>query len=370
VRRLVVATIAVLALTRVAHAHQSSMTNSTVDVDGATVRVEMLIAPGDLAESLGHASGFVPPPDEIRARARDVSAAVLDKVNVPDCPNGAATVDEIDDGGRFVRVRWTATCAAPLTTLVFDYRLFFDVDRNHEAVVRFRARGETADTVLRDGASRFVWNLSEPPPSGLSAFLRTGIDHILSGLDHVAFLLTLLLVIVLARGPDGWRRRRLPDALRATAWIVSSFTLAHTITLISASLGWVSVPGRVVESAIAASIAYTAIENVARPDVRWRFVLTFGFGLVHGLGFASALQVMLPPGDVVVPLLAFNVGVEVGQLMIVAIALPLWWLLCGAVGPERYRRVVMPVLSGALALLGLVWLVQRVLDLHILQLGS
>jgi len=173
---------------------------------------------------------------------------------------------------------------------------------------------------------------------------------------------------VIDRAAGGWRRRRLGEALRATALIVTSFTVAHSITLIAASLGWVSVPGQVVEAAIALSIAYTAIENVVRPDVRWRFFLTFGFGLLHGLGFARMLEVQLPPDDVVVPLLAFNVGVELGQLAIVAVALPASWALAGWIGGERYRRIALPALSVILAALGTLWFVERVFEITILGL--
>ncbi|TMQ08785.1 MAG: HupE/UreJ family protein [Deltaproteobacteria bacterium] len=127
-----------------------------------------------------------------------------------------------------------------------------------------------------------------------------------------------------------------------------------------ASLGWVSLPSRLVESLIAVSILYTAIENIVRPDVRWRFALTFGFGLVHGLGFASVLAVLLPPDHVIGPLLGFNLGVEIGQLVIVAIALPLAWLAARELGADRYRRGAMPALSIAIALLAIKWLVERV----------
>jgi hypothetical protein len=125
-------------------------------------------------------------------------------------------------------------------------------------------------------------------------------------------------------------------------------------------------PSRLVESSIAFSILYTAIENIARPDVGWRFVLTFGFGLVHGLGFASVLQVMLPPDHVIAPLLGFNLGVELGQLVIVAIALPLVWLLARELGAGRYRRRVLPVLSIAIAVVAIKWLIERVFAVSLL----
>jgi hypothetical protein len=154
--------------------------------------------------------------------------------------------------------------------------------------------------------------------------------------------------------------RGLAGALRSTAAVITSFTIAHSMSLIAAALGWVELPSRVVESLIAVSIAYTAAENVIAPHVRWRFVLAFGFGLVHGLGFASTLAVQLPPRHVVVPLLCFNVGVELGQLAIVAVALPAFYALARKLGGMCYRRVAMPVISAVIFSAGVVWVVERV----------
>jgi hypothetical protein len=178
-------------------------------------------------------------------------------------------------------------------------------------------------------------------------------------------VVALLLVVMLRRGSGGWQTRPPIATLRKTGAIVTAFTVAHSLSLIAASLGWVSLPGRLVESLIAFSILYTAIENLVRPDVRWRFALTFGFGLVHGLGFASVLRVMLPPDHLIGPLLGFNLGVEIGQLVIVAIALPLTWLAAHELGAARYRRTVMPVLSAAIALVAIKWLIERVLEVSL-----
>jgi hypothetical protein len=164
-----------------------------------------------------------------------------------------------------------------------------------------------------------------------------------------------------------WTTRPPLATLRHTATIVTAFTVAHSLSLIAASLGWVSLPSRLVESLIAFSILYTALENIVRPDVPWRFMLTFGFGLVHGLGFASVLAVMLPPDHIVAPLLGFNLGVEVGQLVIVMIALPIVWLAARELGAERYRHRVMPALSIAIAVIAVKWLVERLVGLTLIS---
>jgi hypothetical protein len=160
--------------------------------------------------------------------------------------------------------------------------------------------------------------------------------------------------------------RAFVPTLRATAVVITAFTVAHSMSLIAAALGWVELPSRVVESLIALSIAYTAAEDIARPDVRWRFVLTFGFGLVHGLGFASTLAVQLPPSHVVVPLLCFNVGVELGQLTIVLVALPVFYMLARELGAARYRQRVMPAIAAAIFVAGVIWVVERTFRVTIL----
>jgi hypothetical protein len=214
-------------------------------------------------------------------------------------------------------------------------------------------------TIVR--ASDPVLPLRERP--SLLAWIRAGIHHIVDwdGRDHISFVLALLLVVMLARDPRGeWCVRTFVPTLRSTATVITAFTIAHSLSLIAAALGWIHLPSRVVETLIALSIAYTAAENIVKPDVQWRFLLTFGFGLVHGLGFASTLSAMLPPRDVIVPLLCFNVGVEVGQLTIVLVALPVFFVAARELGADRYRRRVMPAISALIFLAGAVWVFQRI----------
>ncbi|KAB2897647.1 MAG: HupE/UreJ family protein, partial [Kofleriaceae bacterium] len=272
--------------------------------------------------------------------------------------------------GDRVEVRFVATCPAPPAHLVLDYDLVFAADRNHTAALRVRVPDRApADTLLSLGNNRFSWRLGEETPSGALAFIRQGIHHVVTGLDHVAFVLALLLAIVIARDTGGaWQVRRLGPALRTTAAVVSAFTVAHSLTLVIAALGYVELPGRLVESVIAASIVFTAAADVLRPEARWRLATAFGFGLMHGLGFARMLAELLPPGDIVVPLLCFNVGVELAQLAIVAVAVPAVWLLARAIGAPRYRTIALPALAAPLVLFGTIWLVERLADITILGL--
>ncbi len=174
-------------------------------------------------------------------------------------------------------------------------------------------------------------------------FVTLGIDHILSGYDHMLFLLSLLM---------------LGGSLRQLIKIVTAFTVAHSVTLSLAVLNIVALPSRVVESAIALSIIYVALENVWRgsASLRQRWLVTFGFGLVHGLGFASALQEMhLPQANVVASLVGFNVGVEIAQIAVVSLA----YLALDAVRNRSWSLSFRQWVSVSTAVVGIIWFVQR-----------
>lgn len=368
----IIAIIAIAAFETPADAHQTSVKYVDVTVDGSHATIKLTVAPGDVTEPLG-----LPPdarPTAAEATTPGVAAYVARWLALgPDdrspCPAGAPRAHP-DADARFVVVEWEVACSGDLARLALDFRAFFAVDQRHEAIVTVHEPNATGDAaVVR--ASAPVLRVHAGEQIGLAAWVAAGIEHIWDGRDHVCFVLALLLVVMLVRRGAGdgegdrWTTRGPLATLRHTATIITAFTVAHSLSLIAASLGWVSLPGRLVESLIAFSILYTAVENIARPDVRWRFVLTFGFGLVHGLGFASVLQVMLPPDHVIAPLLGFNLGVELGQLVIVAIALPLVWLLARELGAERYRRRVLPVLSIAIAVIATKWLIERVFAVSI-----
>lgn len=373
--RLLITIAALLAGTGTARAHQASITHATVHVahDQTTVGYRLQMAPADTAEALGLAPD-TEPTDQDLARGRDglfdhvlARIAVLDGNTPCAAERGDARITR--QGEPFVTLTWRARCAAPIRQLVIQYRLFFDLDPMHRGLLNVHYRGEPAVAELRPGHGRFVWDLDEPPPSGLTGFLVSGIEHIVLGFDHVAFLIGLLLVVVLQRRHDGsWQQRDPRRGLRETVTIVTSFTVAHSLTLVAASLGWIALDGRLVESVIAASIVFVAIENIINPDPGHRHAVTFVFGLIHGLGFASMLQVLLPPGEVLVPLLMFNLGVELGQLAIIVVALPLLFALVRMLDARIYRRVPMPAASAVLAALGAVWLIERVFAVSIIGL--
>ena len=177
-------------------------------------------------------------------------------------------------------------------------------------------------------------------------FLCLGVKHILTGYDHLLFLFGLLLV---ARG------------FFSSLGIITSFTIAHSITLAVATLHLVQIPSRIVEPLIAASIVFVGIENLWRGDIPTaRRMVAFGFGLIHGFGFASALReagIGSGTGGILLPLFSFNLGVELGQIMVAAVALPIIWKLRD--NPMFIARWA-PACSAAVVLFGSFWFVERV----------
>jgi len=174
------------------------------------------------------------------------------------------------------------------------------------------------------------------------AFLVLGIRHILTGYDHLVFLLGILLSC---------------RTMAACFKSVTAFTVSHSLTLALSSAGIVHLPPPLVESLIAASIVYIGLENVLRPTIHGRWKLTFAFGLVHGLGFASALTELTAGSQLglVVPLLLFNSGVEIGQIAVASLAAPLLWSL-----RNRFDRKVTFGCGMIVTAAGLYWLTQRI----------
>ena len=181
-------------------------------------------------------------------------------------------------------------------------------------------------------------------------FTLWGMKHIFVGFDHIAFLLALLL---------GARR------VREMLLIVTSFTAAHSITLLLAAFEIVSIPSRITESMIAASIVYVAVENLAAKNREKRWILTFLFGLVHGLGFSGVLRGYLEGVDsLLLPVVSFNVGVELGQLAILAVAFPLLAGLRRRIDADPASKPWPLVAGSALTgLFGLAWMIDRVFAL-------
>jgi hypothetical protein len=352
-----------------ASAHQTSVKYVELAVNGDRVAVSIRLAPSDVTEPMGL------PPDRIPRVTEAAFHSAVPKyvqgwLTIEGCTVSRPVGQPADV--RFVVVTWMATCdpgvrGAAIRRLPLDFSRFFALDARHEVIIH--ATGLTSrplQTIVRAKQPRIV--LGEGETASVVAWISSGMDHIYDGIDHILFVIALLLVVMLQRGTSGLEVRTFLATVRHAALVITAFTVAHSLTLIAASLGVIALPIQLVETLIAFSIVYTAAEDVVNPAVRWRYGLTFAFGLVHGLGFASVLAELLPPNDVVVPLLCFNVGVELGQLTIVVIALPLLYGIARTLGVNRYRRILLPALAAPIFLAGIAMVIERVFEVQILPM--
>lgn len=282
---------------------------------------------------------------------------------------GAQQVDEHTDGAYTV-MPLTITCPQPPQVLSLGYTLFADLDPQHRGLLNLTDSTRAAATrtaILGPQAPVQRFELAAEAGAAAQAlqYGREGVWHIWIGFDHILFLLSLLLPAVGLWAGLRWQPvERFPAAFWDVLRVVTAFTLAHSITLSLAVLGWVSLPSRLVESSIAASVVLAALNNVWPLFQGRRWVVAFLFGLIHGFGFASVLADLgLPQGALALALLGFNLGVELGQLAIVAVFLPAAW---GLRRSAFYRVAVLKGGSLAIAALAAVWLAERLFELELL----
>lgn len=242
--------------------------------------------------------------------------------------------------------------------LAMDYHAFFQQDSEHKLLVSLTTGDHSHNRVLSDAQRSLTLNGNAGSRwLTFQQFFYQGMIHIWKGLDHVLFLMILLLTCVVTHKAGQWTARDNPrQIIVSAAWLVSAFTLAHSITLSATALGWLNVSSRWVEVGIAATVVLTALNNIYPLVLRLGW-LTFGFGLLHGMGFAGVLgELGLPADQKVLTVLAFNVGVEIGQLIIVVLALP---LLMAVRNQRWYYRYGLTVSSMAVASLASLWVIQR-----------
>jgi hypothetical protein len=367
----------VLLVAASASAHKPSDSYLTLEVDGPVIHVRWDIALRDLDYALGldgDGDGKITW-GELRAQSSEVGAYALARLTLrgdsdTPCaaeldPKGLAVASHSD--GAYAVLRFDARCSSPITSAGIDYRLFFDIDPQHRSIARIDAKGTSRTHTLTksEHEARFTFEDSGHLRQ-LGSIVKLGIVHIWAGYDHILFLLALLLPSVLVRDDKTWRPvDRLRPALLDVLRIVTAFTIAHSITLSLAALELVTLPSRLVESVIAASVVLAAANNV-RPVLRQdRWMAAFLLGLMHGFGFSSTLMDLdLPRANLLETLFGFNLGVEVGQLTIVLVFVPLAYK---ARKSDSYRRVGLVGGSIAIAVLASIWLVERAFDLKLIS---
>jgi HupE / UreJ protein len=355
-------------------AHKSSDSYLTVQVQGDQVTVQWDIALRDIQFAIGlDANGDDQITwGELQQKERELQAWAGSRLSLQrggSCTLGQASlqVDEHTDGGYAV-LAWRGRCPQQHGPLSIQYSLLFDLDAQHRGLLKLDLDGATHSAVLGPQSGVMQFAAATTVGAQFVQYLWQGVWHIWIGFDHILFLLALLLPAVLLprrRGGHGGGVRgvsRFKDASLSVLAVVTAFTLAHSITLSLAALEIISLPSRLVESAIAASVVFAAANNLV-PMVQGRWLMAFFFGLIHGFGFASVLtELGLPTGALAVSLVGFNLGVELGQLAIVAVFLPLAFVLRHT---PFYQRGVLLGGSWAALLVALAWFVERAFNLSI-----
>jgi len=319
---------------------------AAVSVDGPSVRYTLTLWPAALPPAIADTLRRVHAGDE---SSRDgLLAVVRDKVRftVADrrCVPGHGALAPVSAGVESVTVVVEFACAGAMRELVVRDDLFDVFGADYHTLARIDAARRTTQFAFTPDTreTRVTLDAWTDGGHGLGSFVLLGVEHILTGWDHLLFLFGLLL-----RG-GGWL---------ALAKIITAFTLAHSITLALAALDLVVLPDRLVEAVIALSIAVVAAENLfLKPVVARRWLVSFCFGLVHGFGFSAALRELgLASSGLLVSLFGFNAGVEIGQALVVAVALPVLAL----VRRTRWERRMVWSSSLAILLVGAVLFVER-----------
>ena len=341
-------------------AHQINLSNARIELQpDRTVSLEIALKGSDVdrvarTNVFDQQSGLV---DAVRLAASTAAiatyvtthAVVLGADGVL-CKAGPAEIAP-DQDGVVARLNWS--CNEVQGDLIYRSTVLIDVDPGAKQIVLVGPEQNAAQALL--DASQTELRISALPPpffDVIRRYIEAGVEHIFLGYDHIAFLVAIVL----------WARRLWP-----VIKIVTAFTLAHSITLSLAALQIVVIPSAIVEPAIALSIVYVAIENFFSRNVDGRWRDTFAFGLIHGFGFASALQEFgLPRGAVVPALAAFNIGVELGQVAIVSFVIPLligvdWLIATMREVPQKRTAGLVYALSGIIAFLGCYWVFERTL---------
>jgi hypothetical protein len=350
-------------------AHKASDAYLTLERAGATLRGQWDIALRDLDNAIGldaNGDGDITW-GEVRARHADIAAYALQRLAISSggerCALAATTqmIDSHTDGA-YVVVAFSGQCPVPGPTLAIEYGLFAGLDPQHRGLLNLIEDGQSRSVVFSaDTPRRVVGGDTAGPWTQFTTYLNEGVWHIWTGFDHILFLLSLLLTAVLLRDQGRWKTSNsFRRALVEVAKVVTAFTVAHSITLTLAALTIVVLPSRLVESGIALSVVLAALNNLHPVVANGRWLAAFGFGLLHGFGFAGALHDLgLPAGSLALSLFGFNLGVEAGQLAIVVAFLPLAYLLRST---WAYRRMLFAGGSVAIAAIASVWLVERAFD--------
>jgi len=332
-----------------ASAHTVDKGLATISLDAQSVNYHLLLAVTTVTPqgSAGVDLGKPGAPPDYSVLLKAVPEKIAITSNGKACTPATPALTPPAHEGALVTVDVRFACAEIPRTLEIRDNLFDVMGAQYHTIANVQWAGGSQQFVFMTQARELRVDVAAATaPRSAGSFFVLGIEHILTGYDHLLFLAGVLVVL------RTWR-----DVVQT----ITAFTVAHSVTLALATTGLLLVPGRIVEPLIAASIVYVGLENLMRPVQGSRWKVTFGFGLVHGLGFATVLRDLgvgaNGNGAVALPLASFNAGVEIGQMAVALLLVPVfWWLGTRPISRIRFAAAWSVLVIAA----GSYWLVERI----------
>ncbi|MFC5702418.1 HupE/UreJ family protein [Cohnella faecalis] len=350
-----------------AQAHLNTFGYSDIRLEGSKLVYDLYLDPREVSQWMDLRSNGVfvleskkaLAPDETSWTEEDIRPLVAESLIVKGGETAVepSSIGDLSISRRgdvpYLRMKLVYELPATAAAYSIDYGFFYEEDPGHQNYATIRAGDSSKDVVFTKDDHQFAASLANAEESLMETtvsvpnwlatlwdYLQVGIEHIWTGTDHLLFVAALVLV-----------KQRKWDYLK----VLTAFTIGHSITIALAALDIFNLPASFVEPVIALSIAYVAVENIWMKQVKWRWIVALSFGLIHGFGFAQVLRGAL--GDrFILTLFSFNLGVEIGQLAVLAVLLPLLiWL-----GRYKGYQYVNYAASGLIALIALYWFVIRI----------
>jgi len=355
-------------------AHQPGLSylNLTVESNRLSGRVDMSLRDLDLVVNLDADGNGAVTFAELQAKQPAIGGYLLKHLtfsadNHPGLVHVRDHLVATDNDGAYAAAEIDVDFPTVPASLTIRNDLFFEVDASHRSLIQISMETNSVQAIFIADQSEQTFKLGEARSAAtFGTFFKEGVWHIWIGFDHILFLLALLLPSVLVLQEKRWTPvSDLKPAFINVFKIVTAFTIAHSITLGLAVSELIRLPSRFVESAIAASVILAAVNNI-KPFFHGKgWLVAFCFGIIHGFGFATVLgELDLQASSLLTTLVGFNLGVEAGQLTIVAVFLPLAFSLRQT---KAYRQGALLAGSALIALLALIWLIERVFDIAIIS---
>ena len=349
-----------------AHTQSYSFLSLTLGPTSAEGRLELAVRDLDRIHDLDADRNGEITWGEFRRREHELAAATLGRVSIgasaARCSLTAEPAMTNSRGGEtYIVIPFLGACPPHAGPVTLGYDLLFTSDAQHRGLVAVTTSQGVQTFVMTPAvASVAIDSVQSAGRAGFLSFVGHGAHHIWIGYDHILFLLTLLIGAFAMRGSERTPRESLYEAIK----VVTAFTVAHSLTLGLAAFGVLSLPTALTESLIAVTITLAALNNIWPLVSRRLWIVAFGFGLVHGLGFANMLaELEMPRENLLAALFAFNLGVELGQLAILFAALPVIILVTQRLAARRpsFGRFALPTANLVIAAIGALWFTDRAL---------